>query len=119
MKVTYYIQPINITSVVTDESISDVPCNGCTMCCEILSPYLTPDEISSGKYPISLVQPTPEQLRDNPNIGPTVTMFKNAQGGCAMFIDNRCSIYDYRPISCRQFDCRKGHHPKIPNMIDK
>jgi len=28
-----------------------------------------------------------------------------------MFIDGKCSIYEYRPKSCRQFDCRKHHHP--------
>jgi Fe-S-cluster containining protein len=40
--------------------------------------------------------------------------------GCAMFSikENKCTIYEDRPIACRQFDCRKGHHPKT-NAVAK
>jgi hypothetical protein len=62
--------------------------------------------------------PTSEILSVDPTVGPIVTMFKNKNGGCAMFIDNKCSIYDDRPLACRQFDCRKGHHQKT-NEIAK
>jgi Fe-S-cluster containining protein len=109
---------INLTSVSTNNPVSDVPCGTCTACCRLLSPHLTPDEISSGKYPISLTMPTSEILSVDPTVGPIVTMFKNKDGGCAMFIDNKCSIYDDRPLACRQFDCRKGHHQKT-NKIAK
>jgi len=27
-------------------------------------------------------------------------------GCCPMFIDKKCSIYEYRPQTCRQYDCR-------------
>jgi Fe-S-cluster containining protein len=51
-------------------------------------------------------------ILENPNVGPLVAMFKKTPtGGCSMFIDGKCSIYDYRPKSCRQFDCRSHHHP--------
>jgi Fe-S-cluster containining protein len=113
MNTSYKIININLTSIGSDEPIENVPCGTCTKCCEILAPYLTPDELSSGLYPLSLTQPDPAQLIDNPNVGPIVTIFKKKSGGCGMFIDNKCSIYDYRPIACRQFDCRKGHHPKL------
>ena len=116
VKRTYHIIKINLTSVNTDEPIVDVPCGTCTKCCEILSPLLTPEEVSSGLYPISLVQPDENMVKENPNVGPIVTMFKNKNGGCSMFINNRCSIYNDRPISCRQFDCRKGHHPKVVSV---
>jgi uncharacterized protein len=115
----YKIININLTSVGTDEEISDVPCGTCTKCCEILAPYLTPEEVNSGLYPISLTQPTDTMAIENPDVGPIVTMFKNKTGGCSMFINNRCSIYKDRPLSCRQFDCRKGHHPKVVGMLDK
>lgn len=116
MKAIYKIININLTSVSSDESISDVPCGTCTLCCEKLSPFLTPEEINSGLYPISLIQPSEESIRENPEVGPTVVMFKNRLGGCGMFKDGKCSIYEYRPLACRQFDCRKGHHPTIPDM---
>ena len=116
----FKILPINLTSITTDEPIEDVPCGTCTSCCELLAPNLTPDEVSSGKYPLSLVTPDAVQLAENPEIGPIVTIFKKNGGGCNMFIDNKCSIYEYRPIACRQFDCRKGHHPSvIPIALEK
>lgn len=109
---------INLTSISTDEPESNVNCKSCTFCCEKLVPYLLPEEVASGLYPLSLMQPTAEQIAANPNIGPVVTMYKKIGGGCGMFIDGKCSIYEHRPKSCRQFDCRKSHHPKIPNMAD-
>ena len=119
MKSSYQIININLTSVSSDEPIENVPCGDCVLCCVTLSPYLTPQEIASGLYPLSLIQPSEEQLRDTPEIGPMVTLYRKKEGGCGMFVDGKCSIYDYRPLSCRQFDCRKGHHPNIPNMVDR
>jgi Fe-S-cluster containining protein len=110
---------INLTSISSEEPEENVPCGSCTLCCEKLSPYLTPEEVASGLYPISLVNPTEEQKNINSDVGPTVVLYRKKEGGCGMFVDGKCSIYEYRPISCRQFDCRKGHHPNIPNMIDK
>lgn len=111
MKPIYKIININLTSVSSDEPIADVPCGNCTLCCELLAPFLTPEEVASGEYPISLINPTENHIRDNPEVGPIVTLFRNKEGGCGMFIDGKCSIYDKRPHACRQFDCRKKHHP--------
>lgn len=113
----YKIININLTTSISDEPISDVPCNGCTVCCETLSPFLTPEEIVSGLYPISLIQPSPAEILHTPEIGPMVALYRKPEGGCSMLINGKCSIYEYRPLACRQFDCRKGHHPKIPNMV--
>ena len=107
---------VNLTTIVSHEPLSDVPCGTCTLCCEVLSPHLTPEEATSGKYPISLVQPSEDILRLDPDVGPIITMFKAPHGGCSMFIDGKCSIYEDRPIACKQFDCRKKHHPKTNNM---
>ncbi len=30
----------------------------------------------------------------------------NEQGHCPMFVGNKCSIYEDRPLACRQYDCR-------------
>lgn len=113
----YRIININLTSSISSEPIQEVPCGSCTLCCQVLSPYLTPEEVASGLYPISLIQPSAAQLFDNPEIGPIVALYRKPEGGCSMFVDGKCSIYDHRPLACRQFDCRKGHHPKIPNMV--
>lgn len=118
MNPRYQIININLTSVSSDEPIRDVPCGSCTMCCEKLTPFLTPEEVASGRYPLSLIQPSADQQSAIPEIGPIVSLYRNPSGGCGMFVDGRCSIYEHRPTSCRQFDCRKGHHPSIPNMIE-
>jgi Fe-S-cluster containining protein len=118
MKKEYKSLKINLTTIVTDTPIADVPCKTCTYCCEVLTPFLTPEEISSGLYPLSLISPDESVLREFPESGPIVTLFKNKDGGCAMLVDKKCTIYDYRPISCRQFDCRSGHHSKVPNLAN-
>ena len=35
-----------------------------------------------------------------------VLMGYNEAGHCPMLIDNKCSIYAYRPQTCRDYDCR-------------
>lgn len=116
MQTNYHIININLTAVVnTDLPLEEVPCGDCTYCCQRLSPYLSPEEINSGKYPISLVQPSEYEINEF-QAGPKVVLFMNKNRGCSMLIDNKCAIYNDRPVSCRQFDCRKNHHPNIPNM---
>jgi Fe-S-cluster containining protein len=109
----YKIININLTSVTSDEVVEEVPCGSCTRCCEKLVPYLTVEEIASGLYPLSFIEPTDQQRAESAEIGPIVTLYRKKEGGCGMFIDSKCSIYNYRPLSCRQFDCRKGHHPSL------
>ena len=114
--IDYKIININLTSISSDEPLENVPCGNCTLCCEKLSPFLMPEEVASGLYPLSLIQPSPAEMLANLNIGPIVSLYRKKEGGCGMFVNGKCSIYEYRPMACRQFDCRKGHHPKIPDM---
>ena len=116
MSVTYKIININLTTSISDEPVSDVPCRSCVRCCELLSPFLTPEEIASGLYPLSLIQPSSGDMLVTPEVGPIVSLYRKKDGGCGMLVDGQCSIYDHRPHACRQFDCRKGHHPSIPDM---
>lgn len=116
MKTFRSVINVNLTSLTTDEPMVDVPCGSCTLCCEKLSPYLTVEEIQSGAYPISLVNPNDPS---DPEAGPVIALYRKVSGGCGMLIDGKCSIYDTRPKACRQFDCRRGHHPIIPNMVDR
>lgn len=103
MKIFRRVKKVNLVTITTDEPIEDVPCGSCTACCEILAPHLSPEEISSGFYPITL---------SNIDGNPVITLFRKTTGGCGMFVNGSCSIYEDRPIACRQFDCRKGHHSK-------
>lgn len=100
---------ITVLSIESEENFSDVPCGSCTQCCEKLSPYLTPEEFLSGKYIYSLIS------TDDPSI-PVIAIPRNEKG-CLYFVDNKCSIYNDRPKSCRQFDCRKGHYPPFKDLV--
>lgn len=105
----FYMQAYTIKS---DEPISDVPCHSvqCTECCERLSPHLTEEEFLSGKYVYSLYDGGDPEM-------PAIAI-PRTERGCVYLSDNKvCTIYEDRPLSCRQFDCRKGHHPKINNKF--
>jgi len=97
----YTLNPISIERDIEE---SNVPCGECRQCCIDLSPYLTPAEFESGKYIWTLIA--------GPDNTPCIAIPK-LESGCVYFINNNCSIYDIRPLACRQFDCRKGHHPKF------
>ena len=114
MKRKYDIININLTAISHDVEIADVPCGTCARCCETLAPYLTKEEVNSGKYPISLTMATVDDRLQNRDCGPIVTVYKNPiTGGCSLLVNGLCTVYDDRPQACRQFDCRKGHHPKL------
>jgi len=85
----------------TGEDIA-VPCGDCTACCR--SSYfihIKPDETKTiAKIPEELMFPAPGLPEGNVLLG------FNKKGLCPMFADNKCSIYDYRPLTCRTYDCR-------------
>lgn len=100
---------ITFVAVHSDQPLSDVLCGDCTKCCS-LSPLLTPEEFESGQYIYTFV--------DAGNGNPTVAI-PNTEKGCIYF-DQKCTIYDRRPRSCRVFDCRKGHYPAFKQLaLDK
>ena len=80
----------------------DVPCGECRACCT--SSYfihIKPHETKTiSKIPALLMFPAPGLPEGNVLLG------YNKKGHCPMFADNKCSIYDYRPITCRTYDCR-------------
>ncbi len=100
----------DIICIVGEGPASDVPCGTCFACC-LISPFLSPEEVLSKKYPISL---------EKSEFGLDAMMYKDpVTGACSMLKDNRCSIYDDRPMACRQFDCRKGHHPSTNKIAQE
>lgn len=107
----YKIFNIKAVSIKNDIEESIVPCGTCSECCIKLTPILTPDEFMSGKYMYTLLT-SPEP---NSNL-PTISIPKNNQG-CYYFKNNKCEIYENRPLACRQFDCRKGHYSNFKNLV--
>lgn len=101
-------------AIKNDFPISDVPCGSCFDCCSKLTPHLTDEEFKSGKYAYTFMQ---SPISDEP----VITIPKGVHGGCMYLVNNKCSIYDNRPISCRQFDCRtpETSHPKVANKFEE
>jgi Fe-S-cluster containining protein len=79
-----------------------VPCGECTACCTASQfIHVAPDEHDA------LHVIPPQVLFPAPGFPPGhMLMGYDDQGRCPMFKDNRCSIYEHRPRTCRTFDCR-------------
>jgi Fe-S-cluster containining protein len=93
---------VQIDGAVRGEHGSDVPCDGCTACCTSSQFVLIgPDETETLSHiPAELLFPAPRLPRGNMLLG------YDERGHCPMLIDDRCSIYEHRPLTCRTYDCR-------------
>ncbi len=99
---------IQAVAIEREDPEVNVPCGACSKCCTDLSPILTPEEFMTGKYIYTLIT----SPIDNK---PTIAIPRN-ENGCIYYINKKCSIYNDRPLACRQFDCRKGHYPKFKEL---
>ncbi len=81
---------------------ADVPCDGCTACCTSSQfIHIAPDETETlARIPAELLWPAPRLPRGH------VVLGYDERGHCPMLIDNRCTIYEHRPRTCRTYDCR-------------
>ena len=84
------------------EAPSDVPCGGCTACCRSSQfVHIGPDEVDTlAHIPPALRFPAPRMRPGNVLLG------YDENGHCPMLVDDRCSIYEHRPRTCRTYDCR-------------
>ena len=84
------------------EADADVPCDGCTACCTS-SQFVPigPDETDTlAHIPADLLFPAPRLPKGHVLLG------YDERGHCPMLVDDRCSIYEHRPSTCRAYDCR-------------
>jgi uncharacterized protein len=91
-----------MSSAIRGERDANVACDGCTACCTSSQfIHIDPDETETLKrIPPALLFPAPQRSKGH------VLMGYTDRGHCPMFIDNRCSIYEDRPRTCRTYDCR-------------
>src|SRR4051794_37734314 len=84
------------------EGGSDVPCGGCTACCRSSQfVHIGPDEVETlAHIPTELLFPAPRLPRGHLLLG------YDERGHCPMLVDDKCSIYEHRPRTCRTYDCR-------------
>ena len=80
----------------------DVPCGECTACCRSsMFIHIRADETDAlAHIPPQVLFPAPYQTNGN------VLMGHDEHGNCPMLVDDRCSIYEHRPNTCRTYDCR-------------
>lgn len=92
----------DITSGRSRDDGADVPCGDCTACCTSSQfIHVAPDETATlAAIPAEVLFPAPGLPRGH------VLMGFDQNGHCPMFVDGGCSIYDVRPRTCRQYDCR-------------
>jgi len=81
---------------------ADVPCGTCRGCCRSsMFIHIRPEEtLTIKRIPRALLFPAPGQPKGH------VLMGYNDQGQCPMLVDSQCSIYEDRPQTCRDYDCR-------------
>ncbi len=81
---------------------ADVPCGSCTGCCRAsYFIHIRPDEQAAlARIPKALLFPAPGLPAGH------LLMGYDAQGRCPMLVEDRCTIYEDRPQTCRDFDCR-------------
>lgn len=79
-----------------------VPCGECTGCCTSSKfIHIKPTDIAAlQEIPEEIMFPAPGLPRGHYLLG------YDENGHCPMFRDGKCSIYQSRPATCRQYDCR-------------
>jgi Fe-S-cluster containining protein len=81
---------------------ADVPCAECNACCR--SSYfihIEPQETEAlAHIPEEVLFAAPGHPEGH------VLMGYDHRGHCPMLVDDACSIYEYRPRTCRNYDCR-------------
>jgi Fe-S-cluster containining protein len=92
----------DIGAAIRDQRDVDVPCDGCTACCRSSQfVHIAPDESETlARIPAELLFPAPGWPRGH------VVLGYDERGHCPMLVDDRCSIYEHRPTTCRTYDCR-------------
>lgn len=80
----------------------DVPCGTCAACCQSsMFIHIRPDETNAlRRIPKELLFPAPGYPKGH------VLMGYDDKGRCPMLRDKACSIYEDRPQTCRDYDCR-------------
>jgi Fe-S-cluster containining protein len=84
------------------ERSADVPCGDCTACCRSSQfVHIGPDETDTlAHIPSALLFAAPRLPKGH------VLMGHDDEGRCPMLVDDRCTIYEHRPRTCRTYDCR-------------
>ena len=89
-------------SLASGNGAANVPCGSCKGCCRSsMFIHIRPEETRTiHRIPRALLYPAPGLPKGHLLMGYT------DKGECPMLILNNCSIYEDRPQTCRDYDCR-------------
>lgn len=89
-------------SAMVHDNGMDVPCGECNACCRSFQFIrIRPEETRTlSRIPRRLLFPAPLLPEGNVLLG------YDENGLCPMLINGRCSVYEHRPLACRNYDCR-------------
>lgn len=81
---------------------AEVPCGSCRGCCRSsMFVHIKPEETQTiRRIPRALLFPAPGLPKGHVLLG------YRDNGACPMLLENKCSIYEDRPQTCRDYDCR-------------
>ncbi|HRP89473.1 MAG TPA: YkgJ family cysteine cluster protein [Edaphocola sp.] len=103
--------PDNLDKIVAEEDEKvwkEVNCLECANCCKTMTPIFTPEDIKRISKHLGMTEKAffEKYLEIEEDTGSTV----NKILPCQFLVDNKCSIYEVRPIDCAEFP----HHNKVP-----
>lgn len=83
------------------EDGTEVDCNGCAACCSSFQfIHIRPEETRT------LEQIPNGMLAEAPGLPQNMVIGYDRQGVCPMLTGGKCSIYEVRPSTCLNYDCR-------------
>jgi uncharacterized protein len=93
---------IRMREILTEGGAADVPCGGCVGCCASSKfIHIGPREKRTlSRIPKKFLFPAPLLPKG------TMLLGYDEKGRCPMLVRGKCTIYEYRPHTCRTYDCR-------------
>lgn len=106
------------------DSGTEVDCGDCVGCCSsFYFIHIRPHEtLTLARIPAKIPVAAPGLPKGNVLLG------YDKKGLCPLLINNKCSIYEHRPLTCRNYDCRvfaaaglveSGDKPRITQRIQQ
>lgn len=89
-------------------------CEQCGICCKLFLINLTEEEYRSKKYQ-TMFDEFVEDFQEAELVGANILKQKK-DNSCIYLKENKCSIHEKRPQSCRNFFC-KSKKKQFQNMI--
>lgn len=93
-----------------------VPCGTCTLCCQQEAIFLHPDEGDNLDNYEWITVPHPLKAGQ---LAIMIAPRENGSTVCRYLGPFGCSIWNKRPLICREFDCRRFAQMMTPELIKK